>query len=121
MCEFISKCANIIQSWNPAILRLLDSLPYDEEVMVWGRRWIVKTSTLGEKHGYGVYVCEDIIVEDSASCHRAGPTLFLMVGLSIREDIGTGSSHNILSGRPLLLRSTPLLVALRGIDALPTP
>jgi hypothetical protein len=39
----------------------------------------------------------------------------LMVGLSIREDIGTGSSHNILSGRPMLLSSTPLLVAVEGI------
>jgi hypothetical protein len=26
----------------------------------------------------------------------------LMVGLSIRKDIGTVSSHNILSGRPML-------------------
>ncbi|CAK9265283.1 unnamed protein product [Sphagnum jensenii] len=34
MCEFTSKCVNIIQSWNPAILGLLDSLPYDEEVVV---------------------------------------------------------------------------------------
>ncbi|CAK9221513.1 unnamed protein product [Sphagnum troendelagicum] len=38
MCEFTGKCANIIQSWNPAV--------------------------------------QDIIVEDSASCHREGPTLF---------------------------------------------
>jgi hypothetical protein len=76
MCEFTSKCANIIQSWNLAVLGLLDSLPYDEEVVVWGRRWIVKTSTLGERHGYGVYACEDIIVEDSARCRREGPTLF---------------------------------------------
>ncbi len=44
--------------------------------MVWGRRWIVKTSTLGERHGYGVYACEDIIVEDSVSCRREGPILF---------------------------------------------
>jgi hypothetical protein len=28
---------------------------------------------------------------------------FLMVGLSIREDIGTGYSHNILSEKPMLL------------------
>jgi hypothetical protein len=76
MCESTGKCANIIQSWNPAILGLLDSLPYDEKVVVWGRRWIVKTSTLGERHGYGVYACEDIIAEDSASCHREGLTLF---------------------------------------------
>jgi hypothetical protein len=39
----------------------------------------------------------------------------LMVGLSMREDIGTGSSHNILSGRPMLLSWTRLLVALEGI------
>jgi len=76
MCEFNGKCANTIQSWNPVVLGLLDSLPYDEEVVVWGRQWIVKTSTLGERHGYGVYACEDIIVEDLASCRREGPTLF---------------------------------------------
>ncbi|KAH9566052.1 hypothetical protein CY35_04G110300 [Sphagnum magellanicum] len=76
MCELTGKCANIIQSWNLAILGLLDSLPYDEEVMVWGRRWIVKTSTLGERHGYGIYACEDIIVEDLASCRKEGLTLF---------------------------------------------
>jgi hypothetical protein len=75
MCEFTGKCANIIQSWNRAVLVLLDSLPYDEEVMVWGRQWIIKTSTLGERHGYGIYVCEDIIIEDSANCRREGPTL----------------------------------------------
>jgi hypothetical protein len=74
--EFTGKCANIIQSWNLVVLGLLDSLPYDEEVVVWGRRWIVKTSTLEERHGYGVYACEDIIVEDSASCRRKGLTLF---------------------------------------------
>ncbi len=39
-----------------------------------------------------------------------------MVGLFIKEDIGTRSSHNILSGKPLLLRWTPLLVALGGIS-----
>ncbi len=49
--------------------------------MVWGRRWIVKTCTLGERHGYGVYACEDIIVEDSTSCRREGPTLFPYGGL----------------------------------------
>jgi hypothetical protein len=37
MCEFTGKCDDIIQSWNPAVLGLLDSLPYDEEVVVWGR------------------------------------------------------------------------------------
>jgi hypothetical protein len=65
--------------WNPVVLGLLNSLPYDEEVVVWGRRWIIKTSTLGERHGYGVFACEDILVEDgnnSAICGREGPTLF---------------------------------------------
>jgi hypothetical protein len=69
-------CVNIIQSWKPVVLGLLDSLPYDEEVMVWGRRWIVKTSTLGKRHDYGVYACEDVIVEDSTSCRKEGLTLF---------------------------------------------
>jgi hypothetical protein len=74
--KFTGKYANIIQSWNPTVLRLLDSLLYNEEVGVWGRRWIVKTSILRERHGYGVYACQNIIVEDSASSHREGPTLF---------------------------------------------
>jgi hypothetical protein len=51
-------------------------LLYNDEVVVWGRRWIVKTSTLGERHGYGVYAYQDIIVEDSASSHREGLALF---------------------------------------------
>jgi hypothetical protein len=72
----LAKCANIIELWNPAILGLLDNLPYDKEVVVWGRRWIVKTFSLGEKHGYGVYACEDIIVEDSAISHKEGPIIF---------------------------------------------
>ena len=58
---------------------MLNSLSYDEEVVVWGRRWIIKTSTLGERHGYGVFACEDILVEDgndSTFCGREGPTLF---------------------------------------------
>jgi hypothetical protein len=51
-------------------------MPYDEEVVVWGRQWIVKTYSLGERHGYGVYACEDIIVKDSANRRREGATLF---------------------------------------------
>jgi hypothetical protein len=52
---------------------------YGEEVEVWGRRWVVKPSTLGERHGYGVFACEDILVdpEIGRSGHgREGPTLF---------------------------------------------
>jgi hypothetical protein len=39
----------------------------------------------------------------------------LMMILSIREDIGTGSSHNIMSERSMLFSWTPLLIALEGI------
>ncbi len=62
----VSSLANVSILSNHGTLQffgLLDSLPYDEEVVVWGRRWIVKTFTLGERHGYGVYACEDIILE----------------------------------------------------------
>jgi hypothetical protein len=37
VCVSSLECANIIQSWNHAVLGLLDSLPYDEEVVVWGK------------------------------------------------------------------------------------
>ena len=74
LCEFTGKCVSIVKEWDPSLLGLVDTSPVDEEVMIWGRRWIVKTSSLGERHGYGVFACEDIILEDGAG--REGPTLF---------------------------------------------
>src|SRR5450759_2822796 len=79
LCEFTGKCVSIVKEWDPSLLRLVDISPVDEEVMIWGRRWIVKTSSLGERHGYGVFACEDIILEDGAG--REGPTLFPYGGL----------------------------------------
>ncbi|CAM6097688.1 unnamed protein product [Calypogeia fissa] len=76
-CEFTGRCVPIIKDWNPSTLGLPVNLMYDQEVEVWGRRWIVKTSTLGERHGYGVFACEDIIVDPGVGGgRREGPTLF---------------------------------------------
>ncbi|CAM6123924.1 unnamed protein product [Calypogeia fissa] len=72
-CEFTRKVAPIIKDWDPAILGLPYDLDFDKEFMIWGRPWVVKPSTLGERHGYGVFACEDIILEVEG---REGPTLF---------------------------------------------
>ena len=72
-CEFTGKVAPIIKDWDPTILGLPEFLEFDREFMIWGRPWIVRTSTLGERHGYGVFACEDIILEVEG---REGPTLF---------------------------------------------
>jgi hypothetical protein len=76
-CEFIGKCVPIIKDWDPSTLGLPLGFEYGQEVEVWGRRWVVKPSTLGERHGYGVFACEDIIVDlGCGGGGREGPTLF---------------------------------------------
>src|SRR5450759_5010072 len=74
LCEFTGKCVSIVKEWDPSLLGLPLGVPFDEEVEIWHRHWIVQTSTLGERHGYGVFACEVIILEDGAG--RKGPTLF---------------------------------------------
>src|SRR5450759_82568 len=76
LCEFTGKCVSIVKEWDPSLLGLPLGVPFDEEVEIWHRRWIVKTSTLGERHGYGVFACEDIIVENGAGRAREGLALF---------------------------------------------
>src|SRR5450759_2809165 len=76
LCEFTGKCATIIKEWDPSLLGLPLGVPFYEEIEIWHRRWIVKTSTLGERHGYGVFAYEDIIVENGVGRAREGPALF---------------------------------------------
>lgn len=72
-CEFTGRCASIIKDWDPSLLGLPTEIIFDEEMEVWGRRWIIKTSTLGERHGYGLFACESIFVDPNMT---EGPSLF---------------------------------------------
>ena len=58
-CVFTGNCASIIKQWDPKTMGLPSIIFFDYEMEVWGRRWVVKASTLGERHGYGVFACED--------------------------------------------------------------
>src|SRR5450759_3110244 len=74
---YVSSLASELVSSRSGIIHLLGCpVPFDEEIEIGHRRWIVKTSTLGERHGYGVFACEDIIVENEAGRARKGPALF---------------------------------------------
>lgn len=85
---FHGKAAKVIKEFEPSVLGL-PAIPLDEEVEVWGRRWIVKPSTLGERHGYGVFACEDIVVPDGLTYASGGrfdgPTLFPYGGVVYRR------------------------------------
>lgn len=85
---FHGKAAKVIKEFEPSVLGL-PAIPLDEEVEVWGRRWIVKPSTLGERHGYGVFACEDIVVPDGLTYASGGrfdgPTLFPYGGAVYRR------------------------------------
>ena len=55
------------------------SIIFDVEFLCWDRRWIIKTSTLGNETGMGVFACEDIIV-DPDTPPRYYPELFPYFG-----------------------------------------
>ncbi len=54
------KAIEVFRTWNSSIYNLPRTIPVEEEVVVGGRRWIVKASTLGVDIGYGLFACEDI-------------------------------------------------------------
>jgi hypothetical protein len=78
-CEFTGKCTSLIKDFEPSDLGLPYQLDFDIEVEIWGRRWVVQASTLGVGVGYGVFACEDIIVDlegGGSGRYQEGPTLF---------------------------------------------
>ncbi len=61
--SFLSgRDAEVYKDWDPSILCLPLFIPINKEVEVWGRRWIVKPSSLGEDVGLGLFALEDIVV-----------------------------------------------------------
>ncbi|KAL3681547.1 hypothetical protein R1sor_024503 [Riccia sorocarpa] len=79
------EAARIYMEFDPASLEVPPSIPIGEEVSVWGRRWIVRQSTLGRFAGHGLFACEDILF-DSAAPEETRPSLFPYVGSVYSHD-----------------------------------
>ncbi|KAL3676204.1 hypothetical protein R1sor_026152 [Riccia sorocarpa] len=79
------EAARIYREFDPASLEVPPSIPIGEEVSVWGRRWIVRQSTLGRYAGHGLFACEDILF-DSAAPEETRPSLFPYVGSVYSHD-----------------------------------
>ncbi|KAL3692889.1 hypothetical protein R1sor_006540 [Riccia sorocarpa] len=79
------EAARIYREFVPASLEVPPSIPIGEEVSVWGRRWIVRQSTLGRYAGHGLFACEDILF-DSAAPEETRPSLFPYVGSVYNHD-----------------------------------
>jgi hypothetical protein len=61
------RAATVYQGFEPQRYDVPKVIPINEEFLLWGRRWIVKASSLGEHVGLGIFACEDIIVP--SACH----------------------------------------------------
>ncbi|KAL3686449.1 hypothetical protein R1sor_009023 [Riccia sorocarpa] len=79
------EAARIYRQFDPASLEVPPSIPIKEEVSVWGRRWIVRQSTLGRSAGLGLFACEDISF-DSAAPEETRPSLFPYAGSVYSHD-----------------------------------
>ncbi|KAL3696635.1 hypothetical protein R1sor_010711 [Riccia sorocarpa] len=79
------EAARIYREFDPASLEMPPSIPIGEEVSVWGRRWIVRQSTLGRFAGHGLFACEDILF-DSTAPEETRPSLFPYAGLVYSHD-----------------------------------
>ncbi|KAL3689490.1 hypothetical protein R1sor_015799 [Riccia sorocarpa] len=73
------EAARIYREFDPTILDLPPCIPIREEVIVWGRRWIVRQSTLGASAGMGLFSCEDILFDETAP-EDTRPVLFPYAG-----------------------------------------
>ncbi|KAL3679907.1 hypothetical protein R1sor_022863 [Riccia sorocarpa] len=79
------EAARIYREFDLASLEVPPSIPIGEEVSVWGRRWIVRQSTLGRYAGHGLFACEDILF-DSAAPEETRSSLFPYVGSVYSHD-----------------------------------
>ncbi|KAL3675657.1 hypothetical protein R1sor_025605 [Riccia sorocarpa] len=79
------EAARIYREFDPASLEMPPSIPIGEEVSVWGRRWIVRQSTLGRFAGHGLFACEDILF-DSIAPEETRPSLFPYAGSVYNHD-----------------------------------
>jgi hypothetical protein len=75
------KAIQVLKIWKGWVYNLPDTIPVEEEVVVGGRRWIVKDSTLGVGIGYGLFACEDIDVPNHLGHDmQYAPALFPYAG-----------------------------------------
>ncbi len=75
------KAIEVYRTWNPSIFNFPPTIPVEEEIIIGGRRWIVKPSTLGPNMGYGLFACEDIDVPANLGRDmQYAPALFPYVG-----------------------------------------
>lgn len=74
------KAAKVYREFDPTIFSFPHEIPVNQEVEIWGRRWIVKETSLGLGCGLGVYACEDIHVDTPLAKDQDGPHLFPYIG-----------------------------------------
>lgn len=74
------KAIDVYKDFSPSIFSFPPEIPIDEEISVWGRRWIVKDTSLPRCSGKGVFACEDIHVELPLARGEDGPHLFPYIG-----------------------------------------
>lgn len=69
------QASRIYTPMDPAWFHNPVTIVFDHEFVCWGRRWIIRPSTLGKDSGMGLFACEDIYVEAEAHA-RDFPELF---------------------------------------------
>ena len=75
------KAIEVFRHWSPTVYNLPSVIPLKEEVVIGGRRWIVKETTLGAGVGYGLFACEDIPVPANLGVEMEyAPALFPYAG-----------------------------------------
>lgn len=75
------KAAEVLKTWSPSVFCFPPMIPIKEEIVIGGRRWIVKDTTLGMGLGYGLFACEAIDVPHNlGSDMQYAPALFPYAG-----------------------------------------
>lgn len=77
--ELYGRALELVKDFDGRRYSVPAEIPIGEEFVCWGRRWVVRPSTLGKEVGLGVFACEDIEVgEDCLPSER--PYLFPYCG-----------------------------------------
>ncbi len=75
------KVAKLYREFDPHIYRMPSIMLVDREVVIGGRRWVVRNSSLGPDMGLGVFACEDIDVPSHLGAEmQYAPALFPYCG-----------------------------------------
>ncbi|KAL3676415.1 hypothetical protein R1sor_026363 [Riccia sorocarpa] len=83
----------VLSYFDPRTLEVPSHIPIDEEITIWGRRWIVKNNTLGTRAGLGVFACKDIYINSNER-----PVLFPYIGPVYRRSDWQHLLHTHRSG-----------------------